>query len=138
MADLVRGPRIEVTFPGGKRVDARLGDHVVHTDQPLKAGGEGTAPSPLDLFFAALATCAGFYVLEFCGGRGIPLAGVRLSQTFDRDPATKRIVAVQLTIHVPPEFPDKYRTAVVQAANSCAVKKLVENAPVMAVQVEVG
>ena len=110
----------------------------MHTDQPLKAGGEGTAPSPLDLFFAALATCAGFYVLEFCGGRGIPLAGVRLSQTFDRDPATKRIVAVQLTIHVPPEFPDKYRTAVVQAANSCAVKKLVENAPVMAVQVEVG
>jgi len=30
---------IEVTFPGGKRVDAHVGAHVVHTDQPTSAGG---------------------------------------------------------------------------------------------------
>src|SRR5690242_6208835 len=54
---------IEVSFPGGKRVDARVGSFVVHTDQPADQGGEGGAVSPFDLFLASLATCAGIYVL---------------------------------------------------------------------------
>ena len=138
MGELVQGPRIDVAFPGGKKVTAELLGHTGHTDQPSKAGGDGTAPSPLELFFASLATCAGFYVLEFCTGRQIPLDGVRLSQTWARDAATKRVMAVHLVIHVPPSFPEKYRAAVVQAANSCAVKKLLEHPPAMDVQVEVG
>jgi putative redox protein len=138
VADTIQGPRIDVSFPGGKRVTARFLDHEVRSDQPIKAGGDGTAPSPFELFFAALATCAGYYVLEFCNSREIPLVGVRLSQVFDRDVATRRVTAVHLNIVVPPDFPERYHKAVVQAANSCTVKKLVENPPVMDVQVQVG
>ncbi|MBZ0154536.1 MAG: OsmC family protein [Planctomycetes bacterium] len=138
MADLVQGPRIDVHFPGGKRVTADFNGFSVPSDQPVKAGGEGSAPSPFDLFFASLATCAGYYVLEFCRGRDIPLDGVRLSQVFDRDVASKRVVAVHLLITVPASFPEKYRNAVMQAAASCTVKKLVENPPAMDIQVAVG
>lgn len=138
MAETIQGPRIDVTFPGGKRVTASFLGFQVTTDQPLKAGGTGTAPSPFELFFASLATCAGYYVLEFCQGRGIALDTVRVSQVFDRDAATKRVVAVHLTVTVPPSFPEKYRGALVQAASSCAVKKLVENPPAMDVQLAVG
>lgn len=138
MADTIQGPRIDISYPGGKRVTASFLDYRVHTDQPVKYEGEGTAPSPFDLFFASLATCAGYYVLEFCNSREIPLQGVRLSQTYDRDQATKRVTAVHLSIHVPPDFPEKYRTAVVHAAQSCTVKKLVENPPVMDIRLEVG
>ncbi|MBL8733075.1 MAG: OsmC family protein [Planctomycetes bacterium] len=138
MADLVQGPRVDIRFPGNKRVSAEFNGFTVPSDQPVKAGGDGTAPSPFELFFASLATCAGYYVLEFCRGRDIPLDGVRLSQVFDRDVATKRVVAVHLQITVPASFPEKYRSAVVQAAASCAVKKLVENPPAMDIQVAVG
>ena len=54
-AATIQGPRIEVTFPGGKRVTANFLDHQVHSDQPQKAGGDGSAPSPFDLFFASPA-----------------------------------------------------------------------------------
>lgn len=138
MSATSQGPRIDVTFPGGKRVTANFLDHQVHTDQPTKAGGGGTAPSPFELFFASLATCAGYYVLEFCNSRQIPLDGVRLSQTFDRDVASKRVTAVHLAIALPPGFPEKYKQAVAQAAQGCAVKKLVENPPTMDVQVVAG
>jgi len=44
---------IVVTFPGGKRVDAQVGGHVVRTDQPVQGGGEDSAPTPFALFAAS-------------------------------------------------------------------------------------
>ena len=43
---------IQVSFPGGKRVDASFGNHVVRTDQPTELGGLGSEPAPFDLFLA--------------------------------------------------------------------------------------
>ena len=40
---------------------------------------------------------------------------------------------VQVTIELPPGFPDKYADAVVRAAEECAVKKHFENPPVIRV-----
>jgi len=34
---------LEVTFPGGKRVDAKIGKFTIKTDQPVWSGGEGSA-----------------------------------------------------------------------------------------------
>ena len=34
---------IVVTFPGGKRVDAQVGGHVIHTDQPVQAASPEAA-----------------------------------------------------------------------------------------------
>lgn len=137
MAETIQGPRIEVGFAGNKRVTAEFLGFRVHSDQPTKAGGDGSAPSPFDLFFASLATCAGYFVLEFCTSRGIPLDGVRLTQGFERDAATRRVTAVHLDITVPDGFPEKYRNAVAQAAASCTVKKLLEHPPAMDIRVRV-
>jgi uncharacterized OsmC-like protein len=80
---------IEVSFPGGKRVDARIGAFVVHTDQPAGLGGNGSAVAPFDLFLASLATCTGTYVLAFCQARGLPMEGLLLRQRVDVDTTTK-------------------------------------------------
>ena len=114
---------IAVSFPGGKRVDAAFGSHVVRTDQSLEHGGAGAAPEPFDLFLASLATCAGIYVLGFCQARGIPTDGLRITQRSTTDEATKRLTNVELLIEVPPDFPAKYKDAVVRAAEGCRVKK---------------
>jgi len=71
--------RLEVSFPGGKRVDVRIRDFEIATDQPVKSGGEASAPQPFDLFLASMAACAGFYALNFCQSRTIPTAGLGLS-----------------------------------------------------------
>jgi hypothetical protein len=79
---------IEVTFPGGKRVDAQVGPYVVRTDQPIEAGGAGSAIAPFDLFLASIATCAGIYVLGFCQARNLSVEGIRLEQQVELDPVT--------------------------------------------------
>jgi ribosomal protein S12 methylthiotransferase accessory factor len=124
---------IDVSFPGGKRVDARIGAFVVHTDQPATQGGEGSAVAPFDLFLASLATCAGLYVLGFCQARDISTDGLGLRQHVEVDPATKLPSRIRLELSLPASFPVKYRDAVVRAAEGCKVKKTIATAPTIEV-----
>jgi len=120
---------MKITFPGGKKVFADYHNFTHETDQPVMAGGEGSAPPPFDLFLASLGTCAGFYVLGFCQQRGIDTEGIEILQRMNTDPATRMIRRIDLEIKLPESFPEKYRNAVIQAANLCAVKKHMEKAP---------
>ena len=120
---------ITVSFPGGKRVDAHVGAFVLHTDQPVDLGGEGTAVAPFDLFLASLATCAGLYVLGFCQARGLSTEGLGLRQRVEVDPATKLPTRISMEIVLPASFPERYRVAIVRAAEGCKVKKTIGAAP---------
>lgn len=125
---------INVTFPGGKRVDAAFGDRVVMTDQSQAHGGDGTAPEPFELFLASLATCTGIYVLGFCQARNLPTDGIHVEQRATFDETGKVLTNVAIEVHLPPTFPEKYRPAVVAAANSCKVKKVLAAPPTFQVE----
>jgi ribosomal protein S12 methylthiotransferase accessory factor len=116
-------PTMSVSFPGGKRVDADYNGFTIRTDQPPRAGGEGSAPQPFDLFLASIATCAGIYVKGFCDSRQIPTGGLGLEMEIVPDPATHRIAKLVLEIRLPAGFPETHREAVIRAADQCAVKK---------------
>lgn len=126
-----------IDFPGGARVDAHFGGFTVSTDQPPQAGGQGAAPTPFSLFLASLGTCAGIYVLGFCRQRGLPTEGIRLIQRLETDPVTHMVAKVELEIQLPPDFPEKYKDALIRVAEQCKVKKTLENPPQMLVTTRV-
>ena len=119
-----------IDFPGGMRVDAHFGPFTVPTDQPPVA----SAPTPFATFLASIGTCAGIYVLGFCRQRGISAEGVRLVQSLQVNPFTGMVSQVNLDIQVPPDFPEKYKSAIIRAADQCAVKKHFEHPPQITVQ----
>ena len=109
-----------IDFPGGAKVDAHFGSFTVQTDQPP----ESSAPTPFSVFLASLGTCAGIYVLGFCKQRGLPTDGVRIVQRIQRNPVDKGMVdKIELEIQVPPDFPEKYYSALVRSADQCLVKR---------------
>jgi ribosomal protein S12 methylthiotransferase accessory factor len=120
---------IDVLFPGGKRVDAQIGGFRIQTDQAVKAGGDGSAPEPFSLFLASIATCAGIFALGFCQARHIDTEGLGLRMDCTWDPTRKLFGHIALHLTLPPEFPDKYRDAIVQAVDLCAVKRHLMDAP---------
>ena len=124
-----------VTFPGGKRVNAQYKEFTIRTDQSIANNGEASAPAPFDLFLASLATCAGIYVLEFCQHRSIPTEHMRLIQKTERNGETKMIEKISIEIVVPPEFPAKYRDAIIRAAQLCSVKKHLVQPPEFSISV---
>jgi putative redox protein len=120
---------MEITFPGGARVDANFGSFSVKTDQPVQGGGDGSAPTPFATFLASIGTCAGIYVLGFCQQRNIPTDGIKIVQRMQADRATGMVGQIDLDIQLPADFPEKYKAAVIRSAEQCAVKKHLENPP---------
>jgi len=118
-----------ITSGGGKKVNAEYRGFTIETDQSVLGGGEGSAPEPYSLFLASLGTCAGIYVYSFCQKRNIPTDHVRIIQTRHRQEDGTGAGRISLEIEVPEDFPEKYRKALVEAANLCAVKKTIQNPP---------
>jgi ribosomal protein S12 methylthiotransferase accessory factor len=123
---------MKITFPGGPQsvaVDAEFKGFTFHTDQPKDHGGGGTGPAPFDFFLASIGTCAGLYVLRFCQQRGLSTKGLGLTLDLAKAPDGSRIDTVRLQIHLPDGFPEKYRDAVIRAADQCAVKRHILEPP---------
>ena len=120
---------IEVFFEDGMKVNARIGNHVVKTDQNVVGGGQDSAPEPFDYFLTSLGTCAGVYVKVFCERRGIDTSGIRILQKHVIDPQTHKITKINMEIVLPDDFPQKYKSAVISSANQCSVKKVLANPP---------
>jgi ribosomal protein S12 methylthiotransferase accessory factor len=124
---------MKITFEGKKKIIADFNGHRIVTDQPVRGGGEGSAPAPFDLFLASIGTCAGIYVKSFCDQRGISTEGISLEQEMKFNPQTHLISDLEIRILLPADFPEKYKEAVVNSANLCAVKRHLHNPPNMSV-----
>jgi len=119
---------IVVTLPGRRRIDAAVGPHLVHTDQPRDNGGEDAAPSPFQLFLASIGTCAGIFIQGFCAKREIPTDGIRVVErpSYAEDGT---LAAVDLRIELPASFPEKYREALLRVVDQCSVKRAIAAQP---------
>jgi putative redox protein len=120
---------MEITFNGRKVVTAKIDDHLIITDQPIDNGGTNTAPAPFDLYLASIGTCAGIYVKSFCDRRDISTRNIKIIQSVEFDRQTRLPANIKIDIQLPPDFPEKYKEAVINAAELCAVKKSIHNPP---------
>jgi len=127
---------VAVSFPGGKRLAARIGQHTVFCDQPADEGGGDTAPSPFDLFLASIATCSAYYAQGFCEKRDIDTSGMALTLHCEYDEEAHRYPRIEMTLALPEEFPKKYENAVLKAMEACFVKKHIVNAPEFVMRAE--
>lgn len=127
-----------IDFPGGARVDTHFGGFTVKTDQPPQGGGEGSAPTPFAVFLASVGACAGIYVLGFCKQRGLPTDGIRIVQRMHSSPMKMGLIdTIELSIQVPPSFPEKYHEALVRSADQCLVKRHFDAPPKFDIYAEV-
>jgi putative redox protein len=120
---------MQIFLKENQKVEVQYKGFSIMTDQPLLAGGDGSAPSPFDFFLASIGACAGFYVKSFCEQRGLSTEGIRLEQVMHRDPLKRMISKIDIHIITPPDFPEKYKSAMIKAAEACSVKKHIADAP---------
>jgi len=72
-------------------------------------------------------------VKSFCDQRGIPTENIHLTQAQNYSPEKKLIDKIEIRIHVPSDFPEKYEKAIIHTASLCAEKRhLKEDIEVMA------
>ncbi|MFW5878354.1 MAG: OsmC family protein [Myxococcota bacterium] len=120
---------MKVSFPDNLKVDAELNGFHVRTDQPRSIGGDETQPSPTELFFASIATCAGIFMLWFMKERDIDPEGSGITMKMEKDPDTKMVGRLVLDLRLPAGFPEKYEQAIIRVVDQCTVKRYLKAPP---------
>jgi ribosomal protein S12 methylthiotransferase accessory factor len=120
---------MEIRLAGGKRIFADFKGFTIQTDQSAKDGGDNSAPTPSDLFFASLGTCSGLYALRFCEKRKIDTDDLKIRMELQSNQKTHMVAKIVFKISLPPDFPEKYTSALIKSMNLCYVKKHLEQPP---------
>ncbi|MDK1475888.1 OsmC family protein [Streptomyces sp. 549] len=129
--------RLEVAHVDGNTYAVDVRGHRLLVDQPEDTGGQGTAPTPTELFAASLATCVAFYAGRYLHRHGLDRTGLRVRTGFtmatDR-PA--RIDAVHVQVLPPPGLTEQRRAALLAVASHCTVHNTLRQPPEIVIALE--
>ena len=120
---------MEITFGGNKKINASFHGFEIMTDQPADNGGDGSAPTPFDLFLASLGTCAGIFAVGFLQSRKLGTEGFKINISFDWDEKSHLVKKISMKMKLPKDFPPQYKPAILKAAELCAVKRHLHTPP---------
>lgn len=127
---------ITVSHVAGDRFAIELGEHTLMVDQPLQDGGEGTAPSPTELFVASLASCVAHYARRYLARHQLPTEGLTVRADYQIGTGPARVSAVQVAVTVSPEVPPARREALLAVASHCTVHNSLTHPPAVQVTLE--
>ena len=97
--------------------------HWLETDEPEDLGGEDTAPTPLELLPAALASCVVTTIRMFARRKGWQLDEIGVDVTLDRK---MRPAQCTIAVRLPEGLSDDQTRRLEQAARACAVHRTLE------------
>jgi putative redox protein len=99
------------------------GSHRLITDEPVRVGGEGSAPSPHELFPAALAACVATTLVMYARTKEWDLGDVTVDVDYDHD-STPRIFEVG--IRLTGELSDAQLERLEKVAAACPLRRSIE------------
>ena len=130
-----RAPMV-ITHEGGVRFAAQVRSHRVMVDQPERAGGGDTAPSPIEMLGVSLGTCVAYYVQQFCHSRDLRYEGMRVEveQRGAQNPG--RIGEFVVRVILPIELPAEYAVMLERVARSCPAHNTLTHGATVTVNIE--
>lgn len=112
---------------GPKSVVTEMDGYTLITEPPVAAGGSGQYPPATRMVVAALLNCIFSGFKSFCEKREIPTDSLMMEFHGDLEDGIYK--AMELSLHLPQEFPEKYKDALGRVLETCAVKKIIKNIP---------
>lgn len=127
-------PPMVITHESGVKFTAQIRQHRVTVDQPLRGGGDDSAPMPLELLGASLGTCVALYVQQFCHTRGLKYEGMRVE--VDPQAAQGRIERFDVRVVLPEPLPPQYEQMLERVAKSCPAHNTLTHGAEVAVEIQ--
>jgi LmbE family N-acetylglucosaminyl deacetylase/uncharacterized OsmC-like protein len=127
--DAADGRPMRVEYRGGDQFDVNVRGHIIAVDQPVKDGGDDTAPTPTELFIASLASCVAFYARRYLARHNLPTDGLAVEATFAMGSKPARVAGIQVRLVVPDGVPPERLDALLAVASHCTVHNTLERTP---------
>jgi len=106
------------------RHEIHIGPNSLATDLSVEQGGDASAPTPHDLYDAALGACTALTVLWSAKHKNIPVEGITVS--VDRDATQERagIYRLSAVLTLTGNLTAEQRQDLLRVAEKCPVHKL--------------
>jgi putative redox protein len=101
------------------RFSAQVRSHRIVLDQPTTAGGEDSAPMPIEMLGVSLGSCVALYVKQFLASRGFAYAGLRVEVESASVKNPSRIGSFAVKVFAPVELSDEQLQLLDRVARSC-------------------
>jgi putative redox protein len=112
------------SIPGTLRQEVVIdGKHRLITDQPEELGGDGSGPSPHELFPAALAACVTVTLVQYGRTKGWELGDVRVEVEYDNHSTPRR---VEVVIRLDGELSEEQLQRLERVARACPLRRSIE------------
>jgi putative redox protein len=109
---------------GAMRHHIHIGDHVIAVDEPQSVGGDGSGPTPHDIYDAALGACKALTVLWYAKRKGIPVEDIQVD--VERDDSQERAGTYRLNakLKLGGNLTEAQKQELLTVAGKCPVHKL--------------
>ncbi len=108
-----------VTHISGQKFAIQLRSHTIVVDQTIRAGGEDTAPNPLELLGASIGSCVAYYVRQFLETRRLPTGGLRVEVTQESASSPARITDFSVRVELPQDIPPRLAALLSRVVEVC-------------------
>ena len=129
---------LKVSYLGDVQFEAEARGHKVVCDQPLENGGADEGMTPPEFLLASLATCAGFYAVQYLKVRKLASEGLKVTVTAEKEKNPARLDQFVLTIETPSGLSEKDVDGVRHSAEKCLVKNTMLMPPSISLEVRTG
>ena len=127
--DAADGRPLRVEHRGGDQFGIFVRGHVISVDQPIKDGGDDTAPTPTELFIASLASCVAFYARRYLDRHNLPTEGLAVEATFEMGARPARVSGIDVRLILPDGVPAERRDPLLAVATHCTVHNTLVTTP---------
>lgn len=106
------------------RHEIHIGRNSLTTDLSVEEGGEGSGPSPHDLYDAALGACKALTVLWYAKRKDIPVEGIEVSVERDASQERAGIYRLSAALSLTGDLSAAQREELLRVAQKCPIHKL--------------
>ena len=106
------------------RHEIHIGRNSLAADGTPEEGGEGSAPSPHDLYDAALGACKALTVLWYAKHKNIPVEGIEVSVERDASQERSGIYRLSAELSLTGNLTASQREELLRIAQKCPIHKL--------------
>lgn len=131
---------LTVNYLGNVQFEAEARGHKIICDQPEASQGDDEGMTPPELMLASLATCAGFYAVQYLKARNLQSEGLKVKVTAEKiksSPETgpARLTSFHVEVDVPGLEGERHFEGVRRAIEKCLIKATLMQPPVITLDV---
>lgn len=127
---------LTVNYLGNVQFEAEARGHKIVCDQPFEGHGDNEGMTPPELLLASLATCAGYYAVQYLKTRKLETEGLQVRISAAKAQAPARLDQFHIDVDVPMLNDAAHLEGVRRSVEKCLIKNTLLTTPAITVDVK--